>query len=118
MPETWQLKRTVQCAKCPWKVSTNPHEIPGGYCEQKHHALASTIADRHNSLSSLGEELKVMACHHSTPGAEEHCIGWVHNQVGRGNNILLRLQMISCSNAHLIQVKGEQHAFFEDTLPR
>lgn len=40
----WKLKRTVQCAKCPWKVSTNPHDISNGYCETKHKDLEETIA--------------------------------------------------------------------------
>ena len=28
-----ELKRTKQCKNCPWKVSTNPFDIPDGYCE-------------------------------------------------------------------------------------
>jgi hypothetical protein len=28
--EKFKLKRTTQCAKCPWKVSTNPYDIPDG----------------------------------------------------------------------------------------
>lgn len=41
---TWKLKRTAQCAKCPWRVDVDPHDIPNGYCEVKHRALESTIA--------------------------------------------------------------------------
>ena len=41
---SWKLKQTAQCAKCPWRVDVDPHEIPNGYSVDKHAALASTIA--------------------------------------------------------------------------
>lgn len=28
-----KLNREIQCAKCPWRKSTNPRLIPNGYCE-------------------------------------------------------------------------------------
>ena len=43
--KNFKLVRTKQCAKCPWKVSTDPHDIPGGYCEIKHANLSNTIAN-------------------------------------------------------------------------
>lgn len=109
-----KLKRTVQCKKCPWKVSTNPFDIPDGYDVEKHKALACTIA---NPGEFRGSSTKSMACHHSKEGQEEHCVGWLHNQLGPGNNIALRIQMMSCENARDIRVIGEQHERFEDTLP-
>jgi hypothetical protein len=109
-----KLKRTKQCAKCPWKVSTNPHDIPDGYCEVKHANLADTIAKE--GQINLGT-LRIMACHHSEQGNEQHCIGWLHNQLGVGNNIGLRLRMINCENIREMKVYGEQHQRFEDTLP-
>ena len=33
----------LQCAKCPWKVSTDPHDIPNGYDEGKHRDLESKL---------------------------------------------------------------------------
>jgi hypothetical protein len=39
------------------------------------------------------------------------------NQVGSGNNIAMRLQLMSCENANEIKLAGEQHERFEDTLP-
>lgn len=110
MKKGWKLKRTRQCAKCPWKTSTNPHDIPNGYSEEKHAALADTIAEP-GSLRSAG---KAMACHETH---DAHCIGWLAHQLGRGNNIPLRMQMMSCQNAKHIQLDGEQHQTFEDTLP-
>jgi hypothetical protein len=109
------LKRTVQCAKCPWKVATNPHEIPDGYCEVKHANLADTIAKE--GEYNLGRPLRVMACHHSKEEME-HCVGWVHNQLGIGNNIGLRLNMLNCENIGDLRIVGDQHERFEDTLPK
>ena len=34
-----------QCRKCPWRKDVDPHDIPNGYCEQKHAGLADTIAE-------------------------------------------------------------------------
>lgn len=110
------LPRTVQCAKCPWKVSTNPHEIPDGYSVDKHKGLACTIAT--DPVMSVFKQTNAMACHHSTGNDQMYCVGWLHNQLGPGNNIGLRIRMMGCSNAMDIKVKGKQHKHFEDTLPK
>lgn len=118
MNESWKLKRTAQCKLCPWRKDVNPREIPDGYSEEKHRALKSTIAEE-DDLSFLNgflssSELKVMACHET---GDTHCIGWLVNQMGVGNNIGLRLHMRSCENANTIKLLGEQHETFGDTLP-
>ena len=59
------------------------------------------------------EAMPVMACHET---ASSHCIGWLVNQLGSGNNIALRLAMWDCENVDKICTVGEQHACFEDTL--
>lgn len=110
---SWKLKRTAQCEKCPWRVGVNPHEIPDGYSVEKHEALASTIAEP-GSLSDIGKQLRVMACHET---GDVHCVGWLHNQLGVGNNLPLRLLVMNCQNIHKLRLRGEQHACFEDTLP-
>lgn len=110
--KTWSLNRTKQCSKCPWKVSTNPHDIPDGYSEEKHKNLSCTIAKESNIFSPT---LKIMACH---AGNEDHCIGWLVNQLGPGNNIPMRIKMISCDNHKDIKTYGKQHEFFENTLPK
>ncbi|MFB9794357.1 hypothetical protein [Shinella granuli] len=69
---SWKLKRVRQCAKCPWKVSTNPHDIPDGYSEALHRSLASTIAEP-GSLEGTG---RAMACHEHRLGEEAH---WRHD---------------------------------------
>ncbi len=55
----WRLNRTVQCAKCPWKVGIDPHGIPNGYSKAKHAALSCMIAEP----GSLRETGRAMACH-------------------------------------------------------
>lgn len=110
----WKLKRTRQCAKCPWRKDVDPHDIPNGYSENKHRALSDTIA-REGDLSALTcSRLKIMACHETD---DAHCIGWLVNQLGPGNNIALRMQMMTCENFEKVRTVGEQHERFEDTLP-
>jgi hypothetical protein len=108
-----RLKREVQCAKCPWKKSTDPNEIPGGYCAEKHERLKSTIAEE----SDYGFGAANMACHESMPGDEYHCIGWLMNQMGPGNNIALRIRMID-HDLRKVRTVGPQHERLEDTLPK
>jgi hypothetical protein len=112
---SWKLKRLRQCEKCPWKVSTDPHEIPNGYSVEKHKSLASTIAE---PATLPRGQMVSMACHEHAVGEEVHCVGWLHNQMTVGNNIGLRMMLLDCKNAHLIQLDGPQHETFEDTLPK
>jgi len=109
-----ELKRTRQCKKCPWRIDVNPRDILNGYDEVKHANLINTIADPHNTLSSINHE-RVMACHEIH---DAHCVGWLNNQLGQGNNIGLRLQMMDCSNINKLTIVGEQHDCFKDTLPK
>jgi hypothetical protein len=51
---SWKLKRVKQCAKCPWKVSTDPHDIPNNYSAELHKHLARTIIEP-GSLASTGQ---------------------------------------------------------------
>jgi hypothetical protein len=106
----WRLKKTTQCEKCPWRVETDPHDIPNGYCETKHRALKKTIA----RPGDFRGNRHAMACHETH---DAHCIGWLVNQIGPGNNIGLRILMMNCVNAKFIKLRGEQHQRFEDTLP-
>src|SRR4051812_42681889 len=110
----WTLKRTTQCAKCPWRKTTNPRDIPNGYSEEKHRALKKTIAEPGAIHAIFSNEPKrAMACHEDDAA---HCIGWLMNQLGPGNNIGLRLSVRSCTNIRLAKVVGEQHETFADTL--
>lgn len=107
-------KPRQQCKKCPWKTTTNPRVIPNGYCSAKHAALSSTIAEP-GSLRRGG--LRVMACHETPPGKELACVGWLVNQLGPGNNIALRLVVMTGQIDGNVKTVGPQHERFEDTLP-
>jgi hypothetical protein len=109
----WRLKRTKQCAKCPWRVDVDPNDIPNGYSADKHAALSCTISKAGDMSALFGGVHRIMACHETH---DAHCIGWLVNQLGRGNNIPLRIEMTRCENARAIRTVGEQHETFEDTL--
>lgn len=111
--QKFKLPRTKQCVKCPWKVSTNPFDIPDEYCPTKHANLKETISTGSFDFKAT----KAMACHHSNGEDEMYCIGWLHNQLGVGNNIALRIKMLSCENIKEVKTYGEQHERFDDTLP-
>jgi hypothetical protein len=106
-------KPRKQCAKCPWKVTTNPRDIPGGYNESAHASLSRTIAEP--GYIQLG--FRMMSCHEFPKGAEKPCVGWLMHQLGRGNNIALRLAVIRGQVDANVRTVGPQHARFEDTLP-
>ncbi len=105
-----------QCSKCPWKKSTDPNDIPNGYCATKHKNLKSTIATP--ALIPLpGSPLHMMACHETMPGKEKPCVGWLSNQLGPGNNIGLRIAAMM-GRVEPFKLVGPQHACLEDTLPK
>jgi hypothetical protein len=115
MGRKFDLIRTKQCDKCPWKVTTDPNDIPNNYCELKHAALSITISDGMFNINQ--KTMHVMACHHSDGEDNMYCVGWLHNQLGVGNNIMLRIKMMDCNNIGKLKIVGEQHEYFEDTLP-
>lgn len=102
-----------QCSKCPWKVTTDPHDIPNGYSVKKHRALKSTIAEP-GDIPNLDAGLRMMACHenHHVP-----CVGWITHQLGPGNNIALRIQVVIGDMDMDIELVGDQHPNLEATLP-
>jgi hypothetical protein len=104
-----QCKKIVQCEKCPWRKSTNPLEIPGGYDERKHRNLVSTISEGFRGY-------KAMACHESAPEDPFPCAGWLDNQLGPGNNLGLRFDAV-CGRVTAYAVTGAQHERLEDTFP-
>ncbi len=103
-----------QCKTCPWRIGADPHAIPHGYCETKHRGLESTIR---TGLESMVGGLRIMACHYSQVGKERPCVGWLANQLGPGNNIGLRLAVMSGRIDGDYTLRGKQHERFEDTLP-
>ena len=108
------MSKRKQCAKCPWKKTTNPHDIPNGYDVAQHRALKKTIATPGDIGAITSGKLHLMACHETH---DEPCVGWLVQQLGPGNNIALRYRV---ALGHLdadVETVGEQHERFEDTLP-
>ena len=101
-----------QCAKCPWKLGTDPDEIPGGYDPAKHKALRATIAEP-GRIS--GGPLRIMSCHEYPVGSERACVGWLAHQLGPGNNIALRLAARDMKLSAL-DLEGPQCRSFDETL--
>lgn len=110
----WKLKRTRQCDKCPWRKYTDPHAIPNGYSVEKHKALKGTIARAESLAGLFSGRLRAMACHETH---DAHCLGWLMHQLGHGNNLALRISAIGCENIREVELRGEQHETFEDTIP-
>jgi hypothetical protein len=110
--KTWNLAQTKQCRNCPWRVDSDFSKIPG-YDRQQHLDLAQTIVD--DGSLDPSRPVKFMGCHNSTEGNDLECIGWLNNQ-RNSNNLGLRLMMMRCRNVGEIEVVGEQHLIFEETL--
>lgn len=109
----WRLTHPKQCSTCPWKQGASTDEIPA-YDPEQHEKLWNTIAEP--GLITTDDQIPTMACHHSQQGEERMCIGWLMNQVNQGNNIALRLMMLSCDNRKEIQLDGPQRSSFEETF--
>ena len=111
------LKPLRQCKTCPFRVDADPYAIPN-YQRELHAKLDRTIQSGAESLFQVlaTGERHVMACHYAKPDAEFPCAGWLHNQIGVGNNIGIRLAVIS-GRLPPPEVDGPQHDRFEDTLP-
>lgn len=106
----------VQCKSCPWRVDCEPlRDIPNGYSVALHADLRGTIAEP-GAVCLTGTK-RIMACHYSKIGEEIPCAGWLHQQMGEGNNIWLRIEMMR-GRMPLPKVFGRQHRTFDRTLPR
>jgi hypothetical protein len=62
--------------------------------------------------------IRSMACHESKEGKEKHCVGWLMNQLGEGNNIPLRMAVAMGQIDGNVELVGEQHMTLEETLPK
>ena len=86
-------KTLKQCGGCPWRVDCVPiRDIPN-YVPDMHCNLDKTIQSGLETL--FQKERHIMACHYSEPGEEFPCAGWLHNQIGPGNNLGVRLMVMT-----------------------
>ena len=110
------ISTVKQCKSCPWRIDCVPdRDIPNGYDVELHRGLRRTIVTGLESLSS--SVCHIMACHYSKPGDETHCAGWLHNQLGVGNNLGVRVAVMT-GRMPMPKIDGDQHDAFEDTLPK
>ena len=108
-----KLKQTKQYKTCPWKLSTTVADIPN-YSVETHEDLWDTIADETGNADRIQEKaITTMTCHKSI---KSMCVGWLHNQLGKGGNIPLRMQMMFYSNTKKIEIDGEQKDSFDETF--
>ncbi len=107
-------KKLHQCKSCPWHVTCAPEKDIPNYDKKLAEGLTRTIR---SGVETLTERTRyVMACHYSKPGAEFACAGWLNHQIGSGNNIAVRLAVMS-GQMPVPVVDGDQHENYEDTLP-
>lgn len=102
-----------QCRSCPWKVGADLSLIPN-YNRDLHTKLTCTIA-KDERLPLPGAPLRLMACHYSTERKNKPCVGWLHNQIGVGNNIGVRMALMT-GHLPVPKVDGDQYETFEETL--
>lgn len=105
--------RVKQCVTCPWRVDCVPTRDIPNYRPEMHAALTNTIQSGLQSLFCKARH--VMACHYSRSGEEFPCAGWLSNQIGAGNNIGLRVAVMT-GQMPIPEVDGDQHDHFDDTL--
>jgi hypothetical protein len=111
MPSDKKHKTVRQCVTCPWKVGADVSLIPN-YRRELHEKLTCTIAD---GPSVPTGPVRAMACHYSSERKNRPCVGWLHNQLGPGNNIGVRLAVM-LGQLPVPRVVGEQYETFEETL--
>lgn len=110
MPEPETI---VQCKSCPWRVDCVPDRDIPNYVPGMHVNLDKTIK---SGIDTMFRKVRhVMACHYSKPGEEFPCAGWLHNQIGPGNNLGVRISVMA-GKMPVPMVDGEQYETFEETL--
>lgn len=106
-------KTVKQCRSCPWRIDCEPMRDIPNYDPELACGLTRTIRSGLESL--FVDKLHIMACHYSKPDEEFACAGWLHNQIGPGNNLGVRLRVMT-GQLPVPEVDGEQHENYENTL--
>lgn len=114
-PPPSQREVVKQCKSCPWRVDCVPDEDIPNYRLDLAEGLTRTIQSGLPTL--FATERRLMGCHYSKPGEEFPCAGWLHNQIGVGNNLGVRLSVMT-GRMPVPEVDGPQHERYEDTLPK
>lgn len=100
------MKTVKQCKTCPWRVAVDPARDVPDYDEGIYERMRATLR---TGLDSMFEKSRVvMECHNGRPGADRACAGWLHHQLGIGNNIGVRMS-IATGRLPMPRVVGDQH---------
>ena len=111
MTSAGDQKFVKQCKTCPWRVDVKPARDvpsfdPGIYDRMK--------ASLRSGVESMAEKTRiVMECHSGKRGSKIPCAGWLHHQLGVGNNFAVRLSVIS-GRLPAPKIAGEQHIDLDD----
>lgn len=84
--------------------------------EPKAHGVTAPPLKGGSGPIKLMHKLEALRSQMVICAVESPCAGWMHNQLGEGNNIGLRMWAINGLKSK-VEVVGQQHRCFEDTLP-
>jgi hypothetical protein len=104
------MKTVKQCKTCPWRVAVTPSRDVPDYDPGIYDRMRSTLR---SGIETLSEKTRViMECHNGKRGDNRACAGWLHHQLGIGNNLAVRLA-VSVGRLPVPKVVGEQHEDLE-----
>ena len=99
-----------QCKTCPWRVEVKPSRDVPNYDPGIYDRMRASLR---TGVESIAEKVRiVMECHNGKRGSDRACAGWLHHQLGVGNNLGVRLAVI-CGRLPAPRVVGEQHEDLE-----
>ena len=67
---------------------------------------------------TLGGTQHLQQCHETQDADPLPCVGWLYHQLGVGQNLALRMMVITGEIDANVEIDGAQHERIEDTLPR
>lgn len=105
------LSHTTQCKTCPWRVEASLEDIPR-YSRAQLEDLEESC--NQSGISSLSSH--AMMCHHAKSNEFRPCLGWLVYAIGPGQNFGARMIANNIKNLGDVQLLGEQHETFQDTL--
>lgn len=106
---------TVPCPSCPWRRDQDQTTIPNFDIDLAR-GLAKTVGD--------GDAFrKVMACHHSQPGREFGCVGYLYRYGWSNLNVRLLMATGSSIDMHAIEadcapLDGQLHATYDEMMAK
>jgi len=106
-------KTAKQCKTCPWRVDVVPPRDVPNYDPGIYARMRATLRSGFESMSD--KTRIVMKCHNGRDNVDVACAGWLHHQIGVGNNLGVRFAVI-LGKLPVPKVIGDQHEDL-DALP-